>query len=217
MEMLKVFVVAGRVTDGGAGEHIERSGLDVDDGSGRDADFRPNKRTLHHVFRERNDAARLVEEADFPERRIARAVGVEGINAIVFGGDEEHVVFALAGNLDAGKKQRLRVDRAINLERAQLAELLGVDAFGSKEFFDKRSAGPSVVVLGSGDLGRGRDRGSYDRKYNCETPLHRVPHSCYCFSGGASAGFSKSLGSSAGLSSIFLNSALLVSLPSCLF
>ena len=32
------------------GQHVERSGLDVDNRSGGDADFRSNKRTLHHVF-----------------------------------------------------------------------------------------------------------------------------------------------------------------------
>jgi hypothetical protein len=50
MEVLKVFVVADRVADGGAGQHVERSGLDVNDGRRGDADFRPNKRALHHVF-----------------------------------------------------------------------------------------------------------------------------------------------------------------------
>ena len=48
------------------------------------------------------------------------------------------------------------------------------------------------------------------RGWACFNPL-------YCFSAEASAGLEKSLGSIVGLSSIFLNSALLVSLPSCLF
>jgi len=50
MEMLKVFVVSDRVANGGAGQYVQRSAIDVDDRSGGDADFRPNKRTLHHVF-----------------------------------------------------------------------------------------------------------------------------------------------------------------------
>jgi hypothetical protein len=50
MEMLKIFVVTDRMADCSAGQHVERSGLDVNDWRRGNADFRPNKWALHHVF-----------------------------------------------------------------------------------------------------------------------------------------------------------------------
>ncbi len=98
--------------------HKECSGLDIDDGGRGDTDFGPNERTLHHVFGERDRAARLVEEADLPEWRIAGTSGVEGEDAVVLGGDEENVVRAFAGNFNGGNEQRLGIDRAVDFERA---------------------------------------------------------------------------------------------------
>jgi hypothetical protein len=36
----------------------------------------------------------------------------------VFGGDEENIVLAFAGNLDGRNEQRLRVDCTVDFERA---------------------------------------------------------------------------------------------------
>ncbi|HEY6183448.1 MAG TPA: hypothetical protein VIW67_14460, partial [Terriglobales bacterium] len=102
MQMLKVFVVAHRVADGGAGQHVECSSLDVNDRSGGDADFRVKKRTLHHVSRRRNRAARFVEKTDLPQQSVAGAIGVECEDAVVFGGDIENVVRAVARNFYVG-------------------------------------------------------------------------------------------------------------------
>ena len=51
-------------------------------------------------------------------------IGVEGVDAIVLGGDVEHVVRALSGDFDVGYVERLGVNRAVHLERAKLAEVL---------------------------------------------------------------------------------------------
>jgi hypothetical protein len=79
MEMLKVFVVAGRAADGGAGQHLKCSGLDVDDWSGGDADFRPNKINGYCTMSsERGIVPRaLSRKADLPQRRVAGTIGVE--------------------------------------------------------------------------------------------------------------------------------------------
>src|SRR5690348_5136154 len=125
--MLEELVIANRVPDHGSGKDIERAGFKVNDGCRGDANIGPNKRTLHDVFRWQGNAARLVEKAHFPQRRIGGAVRVEGVNAIVLGGDEQNVMHAFAGNLDRREEERLRVYRAIHLERADLAKLFNVD------------------------------------------------------------------------------------------
>src|SRR5579864_4634585 len=131
--MLKVLVVADRVADCSAGQYVKRSGLDVNHWRRSDADFRPNKWALHHVFRQRDRAARFIEKAHMPERIISRTVGVKGINAVVFGGDKENVVLAFARDFYIRKKQWLCIKGAVHLECAKFAELAGVDILSGQD------------------------------------------------------------------------------------
>src|SRR5882724_7560624 len=79
-------------------------------------------------------------------------IGVEGVDAVVFGGDVEHVARALSGDFDVGYEERLGVNRAVYFERAELAEVLGIDVLRRQDFFGECGAGAGVVVLGGGDL-----------------------------------------------------------------
>src|SRR5579864_179071 len=158
MQVLAEFVIADRVPDHSAGEDIECAALQVNDGCRGDANIGPNKRTLYDVFRWHGNAARLVEEAYFPQRRIAGAERVEGVDTIVLRGNEQNVMRAFTGNLDRRKEERLRVYRAIHLKGADLAELFGIDILGSEDLLVQRGAGAEVIVLRRGDLGVCRKR-----------------------------------------------------------
>jgi len=137
----------------GAGEDVKRSGLEVDDWSGRDANLWRDEEAAGIAFGERRNALAGIGEIDVPERSGRSAVGVEGIDAVVFGGDEKDVVFAFAGNLEIGELQRLGVNVAVDFEGKEFAELCGIDVGRSEDFFVEVSAGASVVVLSRGDLG----------------------------------------------------------------
>ena len=117
----------GGVADLGESEHIERSARKVDHGRGGDADFGANKRTLAVVFGDGHRAARLVEQTNLPQWRIAGTNRVERVHVIVLGGNKQNVVLSIAGDVDCRHEKRLRVDRTVDFERAQLAELIGVE------------------------------------------------------------------------------------------
>jgi len=78
--------------------------------------------------------------------------GVEGVDGVVFGGDEEDVVTAFAGDFYAGEEERLGVDVSVDFEGEELAEALGVDIARGEDGFDAIGAEAGVVVLGGGDF-----------------------------------------------------------------
>jgi hypothetical protein len=91
-------LVADLVRDHGAGEHVKRAGFEVDHGRGRDTNFRADKRARHDVFGKCGDAAGFIEKVYFPKRRIAGAIRIQGVDAVVFCGDVKNVVRAFAGD-----------------------------------------------------------------------------------------------------------------------
>ena len=92
-----------------------------------------NKRALHMSSDRGIVPARFVEKADLPERRVAGTIGVEGVDAVVLGGDVETSCVPLPGNFDAGHEEWLRVDRAVDFECAEFAELFGIDVLRSED------------------------------------------------------------------------------------
>jgi len=98
------------------------------------------------------------QEADVPER-IDRRVGVEGIDAVVLGGDVEDVVGAFAGDGDMRDVERLGVDVAVHLQREPLAELGGTDSRRRERGFVEIGAGAGVVPLRCGELSENREEG----------------------------------------------------------
>src|SRR5437762_11126724 len=91
-----------------------------------------------------------------PQRRGGSSVGVESVDTIVFGGDEENVVFAFAWDFDIRKIERLGVDVAVHFQGKELAELGGIDVCRSENFFGDGRAGPGIVILRSKHLSRER-------------------------------------------------------------
>ena len=80
----------------------------------------------------------------------------------MLGGYEEHIALAFAGDFDGRQEEGLGVDRPVDLEGAQFAELFHVDGLGSEYRFGERGAGAEVVVLRGGDLserGSGQENG----------------------------------------------------------
>ena len=90
-------------------------------------------------------------------------IGVEGVDAVVLGGDVDDVVRALAGNFNGRDEERLGIDGAVDTKSAERAELFGVDVLRSEDLFVERGAGAEVVVLRGGDLSSGGDRGEGER------------------------------------------------------
>src|SRR5271170_798429 len=114
-----------------AGENIQRAGFCVDHWSRGDTDFGLDEWALDIVRGNESDAAFSIEETDLPQRRVGGAGGIEGINAVVLGGDEEDVVEALAGNFDSWNEQRLGVNCAVDSEGAEFGEQFRVNVLRS--------------------------------------------------------------------------------------
>ncbi len=128
-----------RAAFAGAGEDVERAAREIDDRRGRDADFGMNERAEDVASVECADAAWL-QEADVPET-FAAGVGIEGVDAVVFGRDVEDVVRAFAGDRDARYVERLGVNVAVNIQRVQLAESARGDRGGREDGFVQIGAG----------------------------------------------------------------------------
>ena len=111
-----------------------------------------------------------------PQRRVAGTIGVEGVDAVVLGGDEENIVRAFAWNFDVRHEKRLSVDGSIDFERADLAEALGIDFLGSENLLVESGTGARVVVLRGGDLGSAkRSQGKEERGEAVGDRFHLVP------------------------------------------
>ena len=126
MQGLKIFVVLEEMADHGARQHVQRARLQVNYRRGSDADFGLDERTLHVTRGNGFFAAHLIQQTHPPERRIVWPFGIERVHAVMLCRHKEHVVLAFARNFHPGKEQRLRVDRSIHLEYAELPEMLRV-------------------------------------------------------------------------------------------
>ena len=178
MQMLEIFVRVDGVPNLGASEHVERAGLDVDHGCGSNPYFRPDEWALNVIFGRNRYTPRLIQKTDQPEGRIARAICIEGVNAVVLGGDIKDIMRAFARHFDSWHEERLCVNRAVYLEGSEFAELPCVDILRSQGLLIERCPGPEVVVLRCGDLGYGRER-SESKAHDAEAVgrhSHGRPH-----------------------------------------
>ena len=108
---------------GGAGDHIKRPGNGIDDGSAGDSDFRidisvaaGNERVGaggRDGYFAGGAAVGGVDEVGVPELDAGSAVGVEGVDAVVLGGDEDDVLLD-RGDGEIGDPEWLRIDDAID-------------------------------------------------------------------------------------------------------
>jgi hypothetical protein len=99
----------------GLGDDVEGIGGRVDDRCAGDADFWCDVGCADVAVRDGCDTLGGVDERVFPEVALRGVIpfGVEGVNAVMLGGDEEDVVRPLAGDRDARLEQRLGVDVAV--------------------------------------------------------------------------------------------------------
>src|SRR5690348_5625548 len=103
-----------------ARENVDCSRIGIDDRSRRDSNLRSDKRALHVAGGERLYS--VGEKAGLPQW-LRRSIGIERIDAVVLGSNEQDIVLAFAWNLDSAKVERLRVNIAIDLQGEQLAEM----------------------------------------------------------------------------------------------
>ena len=134
-----------------AGQHVQRSGLGIDDRSRSDADDGNNEGAVYGIGGDRSDAFGT-GEADLPQRRRGIAFGIEGVDGVVFRSDVDDVVRAFPWNLYARDVEGLGVNVAIHSESENLAELFGDHVLRRERFFAKVGAGAGVVVLRGRDL-----------------------------------------------------------------
>ncbi len=86
-----------------------------------------------------------IEQRDLPQRRAAK-IGVEGINAVVFGGDEDDVVRG-AADCKSGQIKRLGFDSAIDGEGEEFAEVAGANGSRGEYRLAEVLACPGKVVM----------------------------------------------------------------------
>ena len=117
----------------GLGNHVQDSGPRIDHAGAEDADFRRDVREGTQVADQHGRRNRRAQ-IDLPKyHRRSRRVRVECIDAIVFGGDEEHIARSTFGNRKATDVERLGEDLAIHREYTQFSEAPGRDV-GNYQF-----------------------------------------------------------------------------------
>jgi hypothetical protein len=119
----------------------------VDDGRVGNADFRRDLAAATRI------AGRFaIGDGDAPER--GARVGVERVDHVVFGGDEDNVV-RRAGDAEVRKIERLGVHFASDREFAEEAEGSGVDVGSGEDGFVGIEAAAGEVVFVGGDIDAG--------------------------------------------------------------
>lgn len=144
-------------------DDVHSVGGEVDGGSTSDADFGDDvcggKVAVGNSSSPGGRAVSGIEKSDLPERS-AGSVRVEGIDAVVFGGDEDDVVSALAGDGETLNVKRLSVDAAVNGIGEEFAEICGGDVRRSEDGFVGVGAGTQIVVVLREDTDLSEDRRS---------------------------------------------------------
>jgi hypothetical protein len=87
---------------------------------------------------------------------IGSRIGVEGVNTVMFGSDNQKVAHN-ACDFDRRKIKRLRIHASIGSKRKQFAKTRGVDVGWSKDrLLIVQPIPPVIVVIGEHILGLGR-------------------------------------------------------------
>ncbi len=146
-------------------EHLLRLGDDVkglrrgvDDGRAGDADLRTdagaaNSRAGNGRHRRTGQAG---EKTIVPEH--LTAVGVDCVETVVLGGDEDHIMKTCAGaggDVDVGGGERLRIDLPVHGGRKQFAEGRAIQIRRREDGFVRVDAGVAGVVVMAQHICRG--------------------------------------------------------------
>ena len=118
----------------------------INDRCASDADFVGDGAKIESI----DGAGRGWAKVDLPQDATIRAgvaIGVKAIDGVVFGGDEDGVVNALAGNSESGDVKRLCVDVAIDGVGKKFSKGGGVDVGRRENGFIQVRAGAGVVIV----------------------------------------------------------------------
>jgi hypothetical protein len=150
----------------GEGDDVEGVAGAVDDGGADDAHVAVDVGAVEGGVVEVGGGA----EVDVPDGSCAGVIGVEGVDAVVDGGDEDEVVGS-AVDLDVGGEEGLGVELIVEGELVEEAEVGGVDVGGGEDGLVGIGAGAGVVVvLGEDvglDLGLGEEKGGEGEQEGC--------------------------------------------------
>jgi hypothetical protein len=158
-------IIGGRAADFlRSCHHVKGHGGGIDHGRAGDAEWRIITAQTDIAAGHGRHAGGRIDETNLPKGRgIAAgvAVGVEGKNAVVFGGGEDNVVRAFVGNSHRGHIKRLGINLAIDGAEEQQAESVGVDVSdGEIGLADVLACPRHIVVISQHiDLGRRGERG----------------------------------------------------------
>src|SRR4029077_7026081 len=84
----------------GAGESVKCFARQIDHRCGGDTNVRLNERAKNVAIGNGGDIFLRVDKTYLPKRLGGSRIGVEGVDAVFFGGDEDDVVRALAGDFE---------------------------------------------------------------------------------------------------------------------
>src|ERR1700689_2731838 len=147
LEVLTVFLAGG--------DHIQRTGIGIDDRRGGDANLRINHLSADVRARNGSNSVGWVDEAILPERvcvDASIAVGIERIDAVVLRGNVDDVVLSLAWHGYALEFDRLRINLTVHGLTEQLAEACGIYVRGCEHTLVEILAGAKVVVMVGHDI-----------------------------------------------------------------
>src|SRR5439155_23388949 len=117
----------------------------------RNPDLRHDLAAVERVLvRNRGHTGGGIDKAHLTQRN--GAIGVKGVNTIVFRSGEHDVVHAFFGNRDSGQVERLRVDIAIHSIGKQLSKLPGIDIRGIEYGFGEVLSGARQIVVVGEDV-----------------------------------------------------------------
>src|SRR5580704_3571088 len=179
MQALKVLAVFF-----GGGYYVQSAGTRVDDRRGGDADLRIDHLRAYVRARNGSDPLRRIDETVLPERVYIVAaviVRIEGVHAVVLGGDVDHIVLAFTRYGHILEFDGLRVDLTIHRLTEQLAEGGGVHVRGSERALLEVLPGAQVVVVvgDNVDLTGGYRCQCLQEKNVAKRPGGTRLHSCY--------------------------------------
>ncbi len=150
VERVQALHVAGRAAAHflGLRNDVDRAGCLIDHRCPGDPDLVGDVAGLAGVGgRHGRDAGGRVGEAVVPERRAAAAVGVEGVDAVVFGRRDRHVVEALAGDVHVLDVQRRGQRQPVERIAEALAEAGRLHVRGGQRGLVQVLARAQVVVV----------------------------------------------------------------------
>ena len=113
------------------GHEVHHPGCGIDERRAGNPHLAAQGRSPAKVVRQRRQSRRCVEVVTFPKRTCAGIVRVHGIDAIVLGGENNHVM-GTAADGKVCEVERLRHQQSVSLKRSCSPKLIHIDLGGSQ-------------------------------------------------------------------------------------